>query len=85
MGRGVKRVVEAEKGRERERESREVEASHGHEHVARGGREGKGEGEGRGEGKSPICQERSKRAESKREKRGQAGLPGCCQVTMDGV
>ena len=34
MGRGVKRVVEAEKGREGE--SREVEAGHGH--VERGGK-----------------------------------------------
>jgi hypothetical protein len=34
MGRGVKRVLEAEKGRERERE---VEASH--DHMERGGRE----------------------------------------------
>ena len=32
MGKGIKRVVEAEKGRE----SREVEA--GHEHVERGGK-----------------------------------------------
>ena len=37
MGRGVKRVAEAGKGRERERESREIEA--GHEHMERGGRE----------------------------------------------
>jgi hypothetical protein len=35
MGRGVKRVVEAEK-EAREKESREVEA--GHDHVERGGR-----------------------------------------------
>jgi hypothetical protein len=33
MGRGVKRVVKAERGRE----NREIEASHGHEHVERKG------------------------------------------------
>jgi hypothetical protein len=38
MGRGVKRVVEAEKGRERE--NRRVEA--GHEHMERWGREEQG-------------------------------------------
>jgi hypothetical protein len=54
MGRGVKRVVEAEKGREGEGEGREVEA--GHEQVERGDRNG----EGRGEGKSPRGQERCK-------------------------
>ena len=44
MGRGVKRVVEAEKGREREK-SREVEASHGHMEREKGmGREGEQEG-----------------------------------------
>ena len=46
MGRGVKRVVEAEKGREGEGEGREVEAGHGHiggggvGNVERGGRRG---------------------------------------------
>lgn len=30
MGKGVKRVVEAEKGRERKRESREIEVAHEH-------------------------------------------------------
>ena len=52
MGRGVKRVVEAEKGRERK--SREVEA--GHEHVERGGREW-GRKRGRGEPKRAREQE----------------------------
>jgi hypothetical protein len=37
MVRGVKRVAEAERGREERAESRDVEASHGH--MERGGRE----------------------------------------------
>ena len=53
MGRGVKRVVEAEKGREGE--SREVEAGCGHEHVERGGRE-------RGRGREEPKRAREKQA-----------------------
>jgi hypothetical protein len=44
LGRGVRRVVEAEKGREKE--SREVEDGHGYEQVERG----KGRGKGRAQG-----------------------------------
>ena len=61
-GKGVKRTVEAEKGRERE--SREVEAGHGHEHVERGGKEepkrarekqeGSNSKSDRGGGKQPL-------------------------------
>jgi hypothetical protein len=72
MGRGVKRVVEAEKGREGE--SREVEAGCGHEHVERGGRE-------RGRGREEPKRAREKQAGSKSKYSG-SGLPGCCQVTV---
>jgi hypothetical protein len=60
MGEGVKRVVEAERGRE----SREIEVSHDHVGVCGGGGNGeRGEQEGaRG----------SKRARGKRKRRGQA-------------
>jgi hypothetical protein len=74
MGRGVKRVVEAEKGRE---ESRGWPWPHGE----RGGR-GMGRGGTRGKG----ARERSR---NKTERRGASspfysgpGLPVCCQVTV---
>jgi hypothetical protein len=55
VGRGAKRVVEAEKEREREREreSREVEASHGHVEKGSKGmwREGEQEGKREASGK----------------------------------
>lgn len=85
MGRGVKRVVEAEKVKKRDRDrcnekSREVETFH--EHVERG--EGNGERAERGEGTE-------KEQEGKKIRRGKAalfksgsGLPGYCQVTVVG-
>ena len=60
MGRGVKRVVEAEK--DREKESREVEA--GHDHVERGGKKGEQGGK---------RQERER--EREREREGRASSP----------
>jgi hypothetical protein len=91
MGKGVKRVVEAEKGkeggrekeRERERESEEVESSHEH---MEGGREW-GERE-EGEEGTEREQEGKSKSKSKRERRGkqpfysESGTPGCSQVTV---
>jgi hypothetical protein len=75
MGRGVKRVVEAEK--DREGESRDVEASHGH--VARGGkgmeRKGKQEGEARE-------QESNREEGASNPFYSGSGLPGYCHVTV---
>ena len=73
MGRGVKRVVEAEKGREKER----VEVDAGHDHIGAGAREGARESEERQEAR------RSKRMEGPSSPfYSWPGLPGCCQVTV---
>jgi hypothetical protein len=81
MGRGVERVVEADKGRERDRETeteterdreRGVEASH--EHVGGGGW---------GESKSKKARAKDKEREEGASSPFYSGsLPGCCQVTV---
>jgi hypothetical protein len=74
MGRGVKRVVEAEKGRE---EERVVEA--GPDYLERWG-EGVGRGEKGARGKSMSKRIREGEGPSNPFYSG-AGLPGYCQVT----
>jgi hypothetical protein len=79
MGRGVKRVVEVEKGREggrgRGRERGREREREGERERRRGGREREGEGEG-GEREQENQEGVSNPIYS------ESGIPGCCQVTV---
>jgi hypothetical protein len=71
MGKGVKRVVEAEKGRERERVEKLRLA------MSPWGVEG-----GNGDGRARAREKQEREEEASRLFYSGSGLPGCCQVTV---